>query len=368
MISEERLIWLLGEERPVRVIPARYVATRERTEERPVAPVDPDAHTALGEIEEVDVNHHAWIEGAHIDGVHNTIRLFVDDKQRSHHIVVSSANREALENHLKSASIWLRATPSSPATGPHRIHLEEVLARAVLEETGWSVGLHLSEPRKEKHVNYHDLLGADVAAVRDRAVRSLDDGLEELESAGVIDGEDRSAIGSGRLIDHFLHLRVEERRRASAFEHDHGHAASLQTHPGSVPTRFGPVGGGHDLSFSLRDIGSVPVTGKHWMTIKEYLNVEERVYVEAGGDVDVTFLGYKDGEWVPGYNASGAEIWLAEPGVTVDTDIVTCALGAVRWRLELVAVGQPSSVSCAGLYHESPRTETEISPLTFEDP
>lgn len=358
MTKKERIDWLLGEELPVRTIPAGYVATREHNGERPLAPVDPDAHKVLGEIEEVDENHHAWIEVAHIDGVHNTTRLHVDDKQQSHYIVVSSANRAALDEHLKSASIWLRATPSSPATGPLPINLQEVLAKAVLEETGSSVETYLSEPRQEQHVHYHDLLGTTlVAAVRDRAVRNLDEGLQKLESANVIDGDDRATLDSGKLIDHFLNVRVEDRKKASAFEHDHGYAARLQAHPGSVLTRIGPVDDDHDLFFNVRDIGSVPsgdwkiyTFKKKFDSVKNFDSVEVKVTLIGNGDVKAQIWGgASDGVLKKGANSMGKIKWSVKgENESVDTGGVQCeGTPPLEWILGLWG-NKTSSVEVTG--------------------
>lgn len=251
---------LFGNALPVRVIPARLPVPEG-------SGVKPGSHKSFRDLV-IDDSHEAWIDGIHIPDVHNQTLLHKHVGGGTQHVVVSSANLDALNAHLDSVKIWTRATPSKPAAGPRPIDLQEVVDDAVHEVTGSSVRMHLARPRYEKHVNYHHLLGADAAArVRQHAVDVLNAKLPELVHAKMIDKDDHKAIDAGWVIDHFLRSKAGPGSVDHGLEDHDGHAAWLQDRPGAVLTRLGPLPEGHDVAFSIRDIGTVGVgqTKSYWL-------------------------------------------------------------------------------------------------------
>jgi len=277
MADQDRISRLYGNSLPVRVIPASRPAAEGSA-------VKQGEHKSFRDLV-IDDSHPAWIEGLHIPDVHNQTLLHTHEGGGTQHVVVSSANLDALNAHLDSVKIWTQATPSKQATGPQPIDVQQVVDDAVQAVTGSSVSAHLGRPRFEKHVHYHHLLGADAAAhVRQHAVDVLDGKLLELMHAKMIDEDDHNAIDAGWVIDHFLKSKAEGPTKALGLEDHDGHAAWLQERPGAVLTRLGPLPEGHDLAFSIQDIGTIELAQQksYLWEISELSEFQEYVTVVKG--------------------------------------------------------------------------------------
>ena len=106
MAREARLDWLLGDERPVRVIPARITEREEAAGEHDMPEVADEAHEALSK------SGHHW-EHAHEDGIH---RKTLHHPDGTGIVEVHSASLVHLDAHLDSVSISMRSPTSSRST------------------------------------------------------------------------------------------------------------------------------------------------------------------------------------------------------------------------------------------------------------
>lgn len=127
-MEEEERIRLFGAQLPVRVIGTHPLQSGPSDEHVP--PADESAHSSLDE-HEVDRS---------FDAVHQSILHYQDEAGTTHRVEVSSANKGALEGHLKSAKIWLHTKPSAPADAAIPTRL-----------TGHGLGQHLPGEIEEPH-------------------------------------------------------------------------------------------------------------------------------------------------------------------------------------------------------------------------
>lgn len=108
MVSEERMTWLLGRKRPVRVIPAGLVRD-------PVGKVPDEHHTPLHRLDppEPAPRDHPHAVPGHENFIlvypHGRHQEYQHDPDHDHQVLVSVSHPELFGPHLANTSIWIRA-------------------------------------------------------------------------------------------------------------------------------------------------------------------------------------------------------------------------------------------------------------------
>lgn len=262
------LNWLLGEERPVWVIPVGM----ELAHQALFRGLRDHDHTSLLELDRLDGPH-----PGHIPGVHNTT-LAYREGGRDHAVVVSSVIPRVVESHLKSSRVWLRAVP--PAA--RRIHVDELIVAAVASITGSTINGLMARHDIDDRPDLRTLLGGDAPEVVAVAGSALGEAVRErFEGVDV----DPASLVSG-LLD----------QPAADFDDDDDHDARLRSSPRTVATGFHAAGDDHDLLVSYLDLGSIPkdrtktfASSKKPKTSKGELQVREG-RVKLSGPVEVESL------------------------------------------------------------------------------
>lgn len=220
MVSEERLIYLLGPDRPARVIPAGLA--------RKLPEVADEDHTPLHQLDREPANKHS----SAVPGYDNLILAYPHDPEHdSHQVLVSASSKELLEHHLKTSSICVRAAkPGEDAEddGLEPLYLFNLFAKAVEAVTGASLGELWEAAGDDPPSNLAGLLGDAAGEVRTAAESDLERGLQKLVSVGTIGIEDLDALEPNSLIDALL---MEQR---DVFDPDPDAIVTTILHPPGV--------------------------------------------------------------------------------------------------------------------------------------
>ncbi|MEM7429531.1 MAG: hypothetical protein AAF441_25955 [Pseudomonadota bacterium] len=197
MVSKERLIWLLGEDIPARVIPAGLI-------QDPDAEMADEDHVPLHSLRRVPANWHPEA----VPGHDNHILRYPHDRHHDHQILISVSDRALLDHHLKTTKVWIQAVPPGEEeftrSGPEPIYLDDLIERAVKEVTGLSLAELSTAVGDHPPGDLASLLDDVVSEVRNAAMQGLTRGLERFVRAGVIEAEDLDALKPGPLVDALL--------------------------------------------------------------------------------------------------------------------------------------------------------------------
>ena len=231
MVSEERMTWLLGRDRPTRVIPAGLVRN-------PVREVPDEHHTPLHVLERNPADDHEQAVAEHVN--HKLQYPRADEKKFPHHdpdhdheVLVSASPGERLEDHLPKMSIWIRAAKpreeDAADSGPKPLNLVNLIEEAVAQVTKSSLEKLSENVGDDPPSNLAQLLGDAAGDVRDAATKALARGLGALVDADVIKSEDLDAIHPESLIEDLLTEPSDEDE-----DPDGGAIATTILHPPGV--------------------------------------------------------------------------------------------------------------------------------------
>lgn len=341
MISDERLLWLFGEERPVRVVPAGLSVTGDNEELRArLAEVDESLFFPFNELTVRDP-HPEWLQVPHNQTLFHP---------HGHHIIVSSATPGHVEDHLASSWIWMESSPPvERPDGPRPLYLRELINGALVELTGQSIDAAVVAHGGADHPPLREVIGGAAAEVAASAAAALDEGLQELEDTGVIDAADRDEVRRARLIEALLDEPLG-RVVAGDAPDEHGHAASLIANRGSVITRLGPATAGHDLVFIMRDIGSVKrELTKSWGPTSALRCITEKLTV-TGGKVKWKVEEKCASEWKKRFGKTYKE------GTTSGDQELDCTCSAsckAEWKMGVVGEDATNSYEVKGQWNDT---------------
>lgn len=152
MISPQRLDWLVGDRRPVRVIPARILEPETAGARNAARQGEHGPHKSLSHPD------HQW-EHAHDGQVHSkTLR------HPQGIVEVHSASLAHLDRHLESVEISMRSRPPARPDAPQPVFVNRIVADAVLRVTGSPVAA-LAADRVSAETLLGGLLGAAAADI-----------------------------------------------------------------------------------------------------------------------------------------------------------------------------------------------------------
>ncbi len=183
MVSEERLIYLVGRSTPTRVIPAGL-------------------HIPLHTLDRKLDNKHPQAVAGH----DNHILAYTHDGPHKHQVLVSVPKSEKVEDHLAKMSLWIRAAQPNEAAdaGPEPLHLPHLIEKAATSVTGKSLEELAKAAGDDRPSNLNDLLGDAAVEVRRVATEALARGLKGLAGDGVIGDDDLDVLDPVSLIDALL--------------------------------------------------------------------------------------------------------------------------------------------------------------------
>lgn len=191
MVSDERREWLLGRDRPARVIPAGLA-------EGQIEEIPHDEHTRLDGLSWDPADDHPHAVPGHDNLVHR--------HEHGHEILISASHPELLDHHRATSAIAVRPDAGgAPPDEPGPVHLVDIIAEATARVTGSSLSdLQLAAGYPG---DLASVLGAATGEVHAAATHMAGAELEALAAAGVLDADDLDALDPGSLVAALLEER-----------------------------------------------------------------------------------------------------------------------------------------------------------------